>query len=198
MHPACRRPQPAWPRPQRRSVLRDRRSAVLVRLRRPSRRASGRSSASTQRPATHCLRSLTLRPSTTRCGVNCIVAASGLRQHCACRRETVDIGAFRGSTISTLSSSIERVEPTSNASNSRCTASKTTDGTVRIDQPVAVLEGQRSSPLRPTECRGIDSGIADPGAAELHVARKQRQRPDAEFDRLGLEHRRTVRASSSG
>ena len=102
-------------------------------------------------------------------------------RRCRCRR---------GRTTSTLSSSIERVEPTSNASNSRCTASNTaTEIRSGIDQPVGVLERCRPvGPAARAECRGKDAGVADAGAAELDAAGKQRYGANAELDGLGLEH----------
>ena len=105
-------------------------------------RASGRRSALTQRPATRFLRSSRCaRPPRDRRKIACRRDPAARAAHA--RRATRRYRCHPASTISTLSSSIEWVEPTSNASNSRCTASKTTteirSGSI---SPSAVLEGR--------------------------------------------------------
>ena len=134
----------------------------------------------------------TLRPSTSSSALNCIVPSS------AC--DSVALSMLRlptapsaGSTTSTLSSSIERVEPTSNASNIRRTASNTTDETWSGSiSPSEFSSAAVQSAAARSECLRIDAGVADPGAAELDTAGKQRQGADAEIDLAGLEHGRSA------
>ena len=127
------------------------------------------------------------------------------RRKTACRRRRPATAAHargatrryrrcRGQTTSTLSSSIERVEPTSNASNIRCAASKTAaeirsgsispsaffSGAVQSDPPP---EPNAAAKMRASLTRALPSWMLPDSSGSG---------ADAELDGPGLEHGRAV------
>ena len=85
----------------------------------------------------------TVRPSTTRSAENCMPPSSDCESSaCAIRNPSIPVPS--GRTTSTLSSSIERVEPTSNCVEQPVRRVENGHAKpVRIDQPVGVLERRR-------------------------------------------------------